>query len=325
MKLCVTGGAGYIGSIVVERLLTRGDEVTIVDNLSTGHRDAVPEGCRFVEGDIRSETVLEEAFSAGTDAVVHFAASSIVSDSVKKPLDYFDNNVYGAITLLKAIKKHGVGGIIFSSSAAVYGSPAALPIEETAPLMPDSPYGTTKMVIERILESCGVAWGLNHFSLRYFNAGGGTASRGEDHRPESHLIPIVLEVALGKRDRLQVFGDDYDTPDGTCVRDYIHVVDLAEAHILALDALGKDVSGALNLGSEKPHSVLEVIRTAEKITGSSIPFNVTIRRPGDPPALLASSKRAESLLGWKKTHSTLEEIISTAYQWRLAHANGYLR
>jgi UDP-glucose 4-epimerase len=323
MRLLVTGGAGYIGSVVVERLLERGDDVIVIDNLVTGHRRAVPAECTFVRGDIRDEEALARAMDSSTQAVLHFAASSIVAESVEKPLDYFDNNIGGALHLLKLMKKRGVNKIIFSSSAAVYGSPDKLPIEETAPCKPENPYGYTKLAVERILESCKNAWGLRYISLRYFNAAGSTSSCGEDHRPESHLLPIVLDVALGRRKNFQIYGSDYDTIDGTCVRDYIHVADLAEAHILALEALDKNFSGAMNLGSEKPHSVLEIIAAVEKVTGKSVPYDISGRRPGDPPALLASSKKAEELMGWQKRYSSLQEIISSAYRWRLKYPHGY--
>lgn len=323
MKLFVTGGAGYIGSVVVESLLERGDDVTIIDNLTTGHREAVPSGVKFVKGDIRDARLLGDILDPSYDAVLHFAAASVVSDSVRDPLSYYDNNVGGAVQLLRAMQQNDVSNIIFSSSAAVYGAPAALPIEEDFPCAPENPYGHTKLCIEWILESCRRAWNLNHISLRYFNAAGSTAVHGEDHRPESHLLPLVLDVALGRRESVTVFGDDYDTPDGTCVRDYIHVVDLADAHVRALEALQKGVSGSLNLGSEQPYSVLEIIRTVERVTGGRVNHSIGPKRAGDPPALLASSKKAETLIGWRKQHSSLEEIITTAYEWRVVNPHGY--
>jgi len=323
MKLCVTGGAGYIGSVVVERLLEIGHEITVVDNLTTGHREAVPSECRFVEGDIRDRTVLDRAIDRSTDAVLHFAARSLVGESVQKPLEYFDNNVGGTVSLLGAVRDHGVGRFVFSSSAAVYGAPDSLPIVETAPCRPENPYGETKLMVEQILAASRTAYGLSYVALRYFNAGGSTARCGEDHDPETHLIPIVLDVALGKRERFSVFGDDYDTPDGTCIRDYIHVVDLAEAHVLALDAMDSGFSGSLNLGSDDPFTVLEVVRKTEAVTGRKVAFDIGARRPGDPPALLASSKLAESTLGWTKRQSSLEGIIRSAFEWRRAHPRGY--
>jgi len=323
MRLCVTGGAGYIGSVVVERLLEKGHEITIIDNLSTGHRDAVPSECRLVEGDIRDRAVLETAIDSKTDAVLHFAALSIVGDSVADPLSYFDNNVGGSISLLRAMESYRIQRIVFSSSAAVYGAPTRLPIEETDPCEPTNPYGATKLMIEQVLDASRRAWGLGYVALRYFNAGGSTAVRGEDHRPETHLIPVVLDTALGRRDKFTIFGADYDTEDGTCVRDYIHVVDLAEAHVLALDAMDGGFSGPLNLGSEDPFTVLQVVKTTSEVTGRPVAHEIGARRPGDPPALLASSGRAQEVLGWTKRHSTLEEIVRSAHQWRLAHPDGY--
>jgi UDP-glucose 4-epimerase len=323
MKLCVTGGAGYIGSVVVERLLERGHEITILDSLVTGHRAAVPSECRFVEGDIRDRSALDRAIDGTTEAVLHFAALSLVGESVVEPLRYYENNVGGTVRLLEAVRNHGVGKFVFSSSAAVYGAPERLPIEETSPCRPQNPYGMTKLMIESVLESARQAFGLCYVALRYFNAGGSTATRGEDHDPETHLIPIVLDVALGRRNQLTIFGDDYDTPDGTCIRDYIHVVDLADAHVLALDAMDRGFSGSLNLGSEDPFTVLEVVKRTEAVTGRPVARTVGERRPGDPPALQASSKRAREVLGWKPRHSGLEEIIRSAYEWRTSNPNGY--
>jgi UDP-glucose 4-epimerase len=323
MKLFVTGGAGYIGSVVVESLLQRGDEITVIDNLSTGHREAVPSGVKFIRGDIRDAEALERSLDPSFEAVLHFAAASVVGDSVKDPLLYYDNNVGGAVQLLHTMQKNGITNMIFSSSAAVYGAPAALPIEEGAACAPENPYGHTKLCIENILEACRSAWDLNYVALRYFNAAGSTASHGEDHRPESHLLPLVLDAALGRRESITVFGNDYDTPDGTCIRDYIHVIDLADAHVRALGALRQNFSGALNLGSEQPYSVLDIIRTVEKVTGNRVVHTIGPKRPGDPPALLASSRKAEDVTGWRKRHSDLEEIISSAYEWRLAHPRGY--
>ncbi len=323
MRLCVTGGAGYIGSVVAQSLIERGHNVTVMDNLTTGHKCAIPEGSRFVEGDIRDRRVVEKAFEAGIDAVLHFAALSVVADSSEHPLEYFDNNVGGTLSLLQAMEHAGVTRFIFSSSAAVYGEPEQLPIEESAPCNPTNPYGDTKLSVERMLASSRGAWGLRFASLRYFNAGGSTKVHGEHHDPESHLIPIVLDVALGRRKSLTIFGDDYDTRDGTCLRDYIHVRDLAEAHVLALEALEKDFSGVLNLGSEKGSTVLDIIETVEKVTGKTVAREVGPRRQGDPAALLASSKRAEQALGWRKTCSSLEEIVRSAWEWRQSHPDGY--
>jgi UDP-glucose 4-epimerase len=323
MKLCVSGGAGYIGSVVAQSLVDEGHDVTIVDNLSTGHEEAIPRGSRFVRGDIRDAAVLSEAFSGGIDAVLHFAALSIVGDSVDRPIDYFDNNVGGSLSLLRAMQTSGIKRFVFSSTAAVYGAPESLPIEETAPTRPTNPYGHSKLFVERILDTCATAWDLRYVALRYFNAGGSTPVQGEHHDPETHLIPVVLDVVSGRRPEFSIFGDDYDTPDGTCIRDYIHVVDLARAHVLALDAMQSGFSGALNLGSEDPFTVLDVVKTVEKVTGKKVNYKIGPRRPGDPPSLLASSRLAEEKLGWKKTCSSLEEIVRSAYDWRVQNPSGY--
>lgn len=325
MKLLVTGGAGYIGSVVAEALLARGHEVVVLDNLSTGHRDAVPSGARLVEGDVRDAAALARAIDQNTDAVLHFAASSVVAESVQRPLDYFDNNIGGAVALLRAMESAGIKRIVFSSTAAVYGAPSVLPIEENAPCAPENPYGWSKLAIERALEASRVAWGLSYVALRYFNAAGATASRGEDHRPESHLIPIVLDAALGTRISVTVFGDDYETRDGTCLRDYIHVADLADAHVRALDAMANGFSGSLNLGSETGFTVLEVIRAVERVTGRTVRYEVGRRRAGDPPALVASSQHAARVLQWTPSSSDLDEIVRSAHAWRSAHPRGYSR
>lgn len=323
MRLCVTGGAGYIGSVVSQALVDGGHEVTVIDNLSTGHRAAVPKGCRFVEGDIRDGDALDRALGEGVDAVLHFSALSVVSDSVRDPVTYFDNNIGGTIRLLERMQVSGIKRIVFSSSAAVYGNPEKLPIEETAPCHPVNPYGYSKLAIEHMLESCSPAWGLQFVALRYFNAGGSTALHGEHHEPESHLIPVVLDTATGRRQKFTIFGKDYDTPDGTCIRDYIHVQDLAVAHVLALDAIEKGFSGVLNLGSSEPFTVLEVVEMVHRVTGKPVAHEIGPRRAGDPPALVASSRRAEEVLGWKKTRSSLEEIVRSSYEWRLRHPDGY--
>ncbi len=322
MKLCVTGGAGYIGSIVTHTLLQRGHDVTVLDNLNTGHRSAISKDVRFVEGDIRNDESVDEALR-GADAVLHFAALSLVGESVQQPLMYFNNNVAGTVSLLEGMQRAGIERFVFSSSAAVYGAPDGLPITEDAVTRPENPYGESKLMVEKILRAANAAWGVRFVALRYFNAGGSTDVLGEDHRPESHLIPIVLDTIRGVRDEFTIFGDDYDTPDGTCIRDYIHVVDLADAHARALAAMDRGFSGSLNLGSDTPFTVLEVVKTAEKITGKSVNFRIGNRRPGDPPALLASSQKAQDILGWHKQHSDLESIIRSAYDWRLRNPEGY--
>jgi UDP-glucose 4-epimerase len=323
VKLVVTGGAGYVGSVVAEALVARGHETIVFDNLSTGHRGAVPTGARWVQGDIRDAAAMANVLDPKTDAVLHFAASSVVAESVRRPLEYFDNNVGGTVSLLKAMHVAGVTRIVFSSTAAVYGAPSSFPIEETAPCAPENPYGWSKLAIERVLEASRVAWGLSYAALRYFNAAGATPTLGEDHRPESHLIPIVLDAALGLRESVTVFGDDYDTRDGTCLRDYVHVSDLAQAHVLALDAMASGFSGALNLGSEVGFTVLEVIRAVERVTGRKVRYDLGPRRPGDPPALVASSRHAAHVLAWTRRSSDLDEIVRSAHAWRTAHPGGY--
>lgn len=323
MKLCVTGGAGYVGSVVAGRLVRDGHDVVVLDNLSTGHRDAVPRSARFVAGDLRDPRALAEALDGPVDAVLHFAALSVVADSVRRPLDYFDNNVGGTVQLLRAMEARAIRRLVFSSTAAVYGTPAALPIEESAPCRPENPYGWSKLMVEQVLETSRAAWGLAWVALRYFNAGGASGAIGEDHRPESHLIPIVLDAALGLRERVTVFGNDYPTRDGTCVRDYIHVSDLAEAHVLSLDAMARGFTGALNLGSESGFTVREVIECTQRVTGRAIAVETGARRAGDPPALVASSRAAQATLGWTRRESDLETIVRSAYEWRRAHPSGY--
>jgi UDP-glucose 4-epimerase len=325
VKLCVTGGAGYVGSVVAQRLLADGHEVVVVDNLSTGHRDAVPAGCRLVEGDVRDGATLAGAIDASVDAVLHFAASSVVGESVLHPLEYFDNNVGGSLQVLRAMERAGVRRFVFSSTAAVYGTPAALPIDEAAFCQPENPYGRSKLMVERVLEASRSAQRLDYVALRYFNAGGASGELGEDHRPESHLIPIVLDAALGARDGVTVYGDDYPTRDGTCLRDYIHVADLADAHVRALDAMACGFGGALNLGSESGFTVLEVIGETERVTGRPVRREMGPRRAGDPPALVASSRQAREVLGWTPRSSALEAIITSALEWRRAHPRGYAR
>lgn len=318
MRVCVTGGAGYVGSVVAELLVARGHDVVVFDNLSTGHRDAIPSGCTFVEGDVRDDRALSRAL-VGAGAVLHFAASSVVAESMQKPLAYFDNNVTGTTVLVRAMQTRGIRRLVFSSTAAVYGTPAELPITEDAPCRPENPYGWSKLTVEWML----AASNLEYVALRYFNAAGATEQCGEDHRPESHLIPIVLDAALERRESVTVFGDDYPTRDGTCVRDYVHVSDLAEAHVLALDAMASGFSGALNLGSEHGFTVREVIEATERVTERAVPVKKGERRPGDPPALIASSDRARDVLGWSPAQSSLDAILSSAFAWRSRHPGGY--
>ena len=323
MKLCVTGGAGYVGSVVAAFDEKLGHDVVVLDNLTTGHRAAVPPGCRLVEGDIRDESALARALDGGIDAVLHFAALSVVADSMRRPLDYFDNNVSGTTRLVRAMEARHIRRLVFSSTAAVYGTPAALPIEEDAACRPENPYGWTKLTVEWMLAAARAQWGLAYVALRYFNAAGATAACGEDHRPESHLIPIVLEAALGRRAAVTVFGDDYATRDGTCVRDYVHVADLALAHVLALDAMERGFSGALNLGSEHGFSVREVIDAARRLTGRNPVQERGARRAGDPPSLVASSRRAREILQWSPEQSSLDDILASALLWHQRNPQGY--
>lgn len=325
-KILVCGGAGYIGSHCVRMLLEKEYEVVVVDNLSTGHLEAVNPKAKFYQGDVRDEEFLNEVFQANhIDAVIHFCAKSLVGESMEKPLEYFDNNVNGTLVLLQAMVKAGVKKIVFSSSAAVYGEHMQMPIDETFATEPTNPYGETKLAMEKIMKWADWAYGLKYISLRYFNVAGADFSGeiGEDHNPESHLIPIVLQAALGKRPFISVYGTDYPTKDGTCIRDYIHVVDLINAHILSLEALlqGYD-SDVFNLGSEDGYSVLEIIEAAKKITEVDFKVKIGERRQGDPAKLIASSKKIKEALGWKAEYG-IEDIIKSAYEFHKNHPNGY--
>jgi UDP-glucose-4-epimerase GalE len=326
MRVLVTGGAGYIGSHTVRKLLEADHEPLVYDNLNRGHAAAV-EGVPLVDGDIRDvERVARVIEENHIEAIMHFAAHSQVGESVENPGVYYENNVVGGLRLLEAALTMGVNYVVFSSSAAIYGEPVRTPIDEEHPQNPTNPYGETKVMIERALRSYDRAYGLKSVSLRYFNAAGADemGDIGEDHSPETHLIPIVLQVALGQRQQLKVFGTDYPTPDGTCIRDYVHVNDLAQAHVLALDYLrfGGDTV-ACNLGNGNGYSVLEVIRAAERVVGQPIPFTVADRRTGDPAVLVASSERAKRVLGWTPQHPELNDIIATAWKWHRANPKGY--
>lgn len=323
MRIMVTGGAGYIGSVVVEELLAAGEAVVVYDNLNQGHRSAVAAGARLVVGDLRDRGALDAVFKTGRfDAVMHFAASSLVGESVANPLLFFRNNVGGGLTLFETMIAHGVGKMILSSTANLFAEPERIPIAESERIVPGSPYGETKFVLERMLHWLEVAHGLRYASLRYFNASGASRALGEDHRPETHLIPLVLQVALGKRPHVQIYGADYPTRDGTCVRDYIHVIDLARAHILALKALDAG-SCVYNLGNGQGFTVKEVIETARRVTGHPIPAVEAPRRPGDPAALVASSEKATRELGWRPKYPRLETIVESAWEWHRAHPDGY--
>ncbi|MEZ5085956.1 MAG: UDP-glucose 4-epimerase GalE [Tessaracoccus sp.] len=329
MTILVLGGAGYIGSHTVRALVEADRDTVVVDNLQTGFRDAVHPAARFYEADIRDREALDRVFVAeDIEAVIHFAASSQVGESMVKPLDYYDNNLTGTIVLLQAMEAAGVKAIVFSSTAATYGEPERVPILEDDRTEPTSCYGETKLAMEKLMGWAGRAHGLRSVALRYFNAAGAhpSAEIGEAHASESHLVPLVLQVPLGKRETISVYGDDYPTPDGTCVRDYIHVVDLADAHIRAVDHLlrGGD-SDVFNLGSGNGFTVNEIIDVARKVTGHPIPVQVTPRRAGDPAQLVASSAKIKQALGWAPQHESVEEIVSSAWAWHQGHPRGYER
>ena len=323
--ILVAGGAGYIGSHMTALLVEKGYSVVVVDNLSTGHWQAV-KGAKLRVGDLKDAAFLDRVFTEfPIDGVINFAAFSLVGESVTDPLKYYDNNVGGAVGILTAMKNHKVDKIVFSSTAAAYGEPEKQPIEETDPTDPINPYGASKVAIEGLLKWSEKAYGIRYAALRYFNAAGANTAVGigEDHHPETHLIPIVLQCALGKRDHVGIFGDDYPTPDGTCVRDYIHVRDLAEAHLLALQYLDKGgESGPFNLGSGDGYSVREIIDTAREVTGKPIPATEEPRRPGDPPTLIAANRKAREVLGWTPSRD-LKTIIADAWAWHQSHPEGY--
>jgi UDP-glucose 4-epimerase len=321
MKILVVGGAGYIGSICAELLLDEGHEVVIFDNLTEGHRRAVDARAAFIEGDLANRQKIEAAFSkTRPDAVMHFAASALVGESMRDPSKYFRNNIANGLNLLDALVATGVPRIIFSSTCAIFGPPERLPIDETLPPRPINPYGESKLAFERILRWYDQIHGLKVVSLRYFNAAGASAKFGEDHRPETHLIPNVLKVALGQKRHVELFGTDYETPDGTCIRDYIHIVDLARAHILALKSTRNEF---YNLGTGGGSSVREVIAACREITGRKIDIVEKPRRPGDPPRLIASSEKIKRELGWRSKFQSLEAIIESAWKWHEKFPDGY--
>jgi UDP-glucose 4-epimerase len=323
-SVLVTGGAGYIGSVTVERLVRAGRRVVVLDDLSKGHREALTEGVPLVVGDVGDRDTVEGVLREhGVGAVIHFAARSLVGESMELPADYYESNVVAGGRLLEAMASAGVDKIVFSSSAGVYGEPESVPISESHATRPVNVYGDTKLAFERVLEWRSMASDLRYISLRYFNAAGASRAFGEDHRPETHLIPIALEVAQGKREHLVVFGDDYDTPDGTCIRDYIDVRDLSDAHIAALAALDAGRSGVYNLGNGEGWSVLNVIDAAAEVTGRDVPRTIGARREGDPARLVASSSLAERELGWKPRHPELTDMIESAWNWVLRYPDGY--
>jgi UDP-glucose 4-epimerase len=324
MRVMVTGGAGYIGSVVTEELLRDGHDVVVYDNLRKGHRQAVVAPAEFVHAELADKAKLQDTLSArGIEAVIHMAADSLVGESYEQPAKYYQNNVVAGLTLLEAMRETGVSRVVFSSTAATYGEPEKQPIEETDPNRPTNPYGESKLAFERALHWYKEAYDLRFAALRYFNAAGASERCGEDHDPESHLIPIALQVAASTRDSIQVYGDDYPTPDGTCVRDYIHVIDLARAHILALGALDQG-SRTYNLGcGGAGYSVNEVLAAAREVTGREIRASVGPRRAGDPAVLIASSEKIKHELGWKPQFQDLRVIIESAWKWMQAHPAGY--
>ena len=325
MKILVTGGAGYVGSHCVEELCEGGEDVVVFDNLYYGHREAVHPQAEFVQGDLKDVNAVDRLLDAHRfDAVMHFASHTLVGESMEKPLLYLGDNITNALNLFRAMIEHGVKRFILSSTANLFDKPERMPIDEDERIVPGSPYGESKNIIERQLHWLDKIYGIRYACLRYFNASGAspTGKRGEDHRPEWHLIPIILQVALGQREKLIIFGNDYPTPDGTCIRDYIHVNDLAQAHILALQALDQG-SRTYNLGNGNGYSNMEVLQTAEAVTGRKIAWEFGPRRPGDPALLVAGSERIKRELGWKPRFSSLRDIISTAWEWHRTHPNGY--
>jgi UDP-glucose 4-epimerase len=326
MKVFVVGGAGYVGSHCVRRLLAAGHAVTVFDNLSAGHRAAVDPRATFVEGDLGDPATLDGVFEAGEfDAAMHFAAFINVGESVTDPLKYWHNNVANTLNLLQVMHAHGVKRFIFSSTCAVHGEPEDLPIVESLPRVPINPYGNTKLAVELALADCARGWGLGSVALRYFNASGAApdGTIGEDHDPETHLIPLVLQVPLGKRPHITVFGTDYPTPDGTCIRDYIHVEDLAEAHRRAVEDCPEGQAECFNVGTGNGVSVLEIIKAARDVTGHAIPLVTVARRPGDPPALYADASKIRHRYGWEPRYRDIRVLIETAWRWHSGHPDGF--
>ncbi|MEG2110037.1 MAG: UDP-glucose 4-epimerase GalE [Clostridium sp.] len=327
MSILVCGGAGYIGSHTVHELMKETEDIIIVDNLQTGHRAAVNKDAKFYEGDIRDKDFLNKVFSENNiDSVIHFAANSLVGESMLNPIIYFDNNVYGMQVLLQTMVKHDVKNIVFSSTAAVYGEPKEVPITEESETNPTNPYGESKLMMEKMMKWFNLAYGINYVSLRYFNVAGALedGTLGEDHLTETHLIPLVLRVPLNKRKSISVYGDDYETQDGTCIRDYIHVIDLADAHIKALNYLKSgNESTIFNLGNGTGFSVKEIIEASKVVTNFNIPVVIDSRRAGDPASLIASSLKAKKLLKWTPKYTNIENIIKTAWNWHKSHPNGF--
>lgn len=328
MSVLVLGGAGYIGSHTVDRLVEAGKDVVVVDRLVTGHIAAVRKEAKFYQGDLADKDFMRKVFTENPDidAVIHFAAFSLVAESMKDPLKYFDNNTAGMVKLLEVMNEFDIKYIVFSSTAATYGIPEKMPIYEDDPQLPINPYGESKLMMEKIMRWADEAYGIKFVALRYFNVAGAKpdGSIGEDHHPETHLLPIVLQVAMGEREKLQIFGDDYNTPDGTNVRDYVHPFDLADAHILAVDYLRNgNESSAFNLGSSTGFSNLEIVKAAREVTGKEIPAEIAARRGGDPDTLIAASEKARKVLGWKPEFDDIHKIIETAWKWHTTHPQGY--
>lgn len=327
MSIVVLGGAGYIGSHAVYQLMDEGYDTVVVDNLQTGHKDAIHPNARFYQGDIREKDFLREVFTKEkVDAVLHFAAYSLVGESMEKPLEYFRNNVYGTQVLLEVMNEFNVKHIVFSSTAATYGEQDQMPITEEMPANPTNAYGETKLTMEKLMKWCDKAYDMKYVSLRYFNVAGArsTGEIGEDHHPETHLIPVVLQVALGQRESISIFGEDYPTEDGTCVRDYIHVEDLIDAHILALKYLQSGGESTIfNLGSSTGFSVKEIVEAARTVTGHELPAKLAPKRAGDPSTLIASSEKAGRILGWKPKRTSIQSIIEDAWKWHQDHPAGY--
>lgn len=327
MNILVTGGAGYIGSHAVKAVIEAGHAVTVVDNLGRGHREAVHTDAAFHQLDIRNTDALTDVMKTGAiEAVMHFAALAYVGESVTDPLTYYDNNTHGSISLLRAIDAAGIKRMVFSSTCATYGEPDTMPITEDLPQHPINPYGASKLVFERVLKDYATANSdFGYAALRYFNVAGSASdgSLGEDHEPETHLIPVLLNTALGKRDKAMIFGTDYDTPDGTCIRDYVHVEDLVDAHIAVLSALAAGDQHFFNLGIGRGYSVREVVDAAKRVTGVDFTVEVAPRRAGDPPQLYADPRKIHNALGWSAKHTDLDEVVATAWRWFKAHPNGY--
>jgi UDP-glucose 4-epimerase len=325
VKILVTGGAGYIGSITAAELLVAGHDVVVFDNLYQGHRQAVPKGATFVQGDLQDTDAVARLFAehSGIDGIMHFASYTLVGESMQQPLKYLRGNLVAGANLLEQAVQNGVGRFILSSTANLFGDPARVPIEPDDRIDPGSPYGDSKLFLERTLHWFEQIYGMRYACLRYFNAAGDTPERGEDHTPETHLIPIVLQVALGQRPKLTLHGDDYPTRDGTCIRDYVHVQDLAQAHMLAMQALDRLGSRKYNLGTGNGFSNKEVVEAARRVTGHPIPYEIGPRRPGDPAVLIASSARIREELGWVPKFETIDQIIASAWEWHRSHPHGY--